>query len=221
MAEARRRLATASPPLWIVAERQIAGIGRRGRVWRDPEGNYAGTLLLDVPNGPTAMALRSFVAALAVHDAVSDLAGSDGLSLKWPNDVLLHGGKLSGILLEALDRTTVAIGIGVNLKAAPERGALEDSALAPATLSGEATVREFHDALRPAFDGWEDVLRRRGFDPVREAWLARAAGLGNAIRARLPAEELHGTFEGIDGFGHLILRTARGVRHLPAADIAL
>ena len=173
-----------------------------------------------VQGGPGAMALRSFVAALAVHD-VATAAGADGLTLKWPNDVLRHGAKLSGILLEALDRENLAIGIGVNLTAAPSPREVEEGALPPASLDCRMTADAFHAALAPAFEIREDSLRTHGFGATREAWLARAAGLGEPIRARLPREELRGTFEGIDGEGHLILRTPRGVRHLPAADIAL
>ena len=220
MAEARRRCAALTGPTWIVARRQTAGVGRRGRAWRDPAGNYAGTLVMRVEGGPGAMALRSFVAALAVHDAAT-AAGADGLSLKWPNDVLRHGAKLSGILLEALDGEALAIGIGVNLAAAPATSEVEEGALPPASLDGGTTPEAFHGVLAPAFELREESLRTHGFGPTREAWLARAAGLGEPIRARLPREELRGTFEGIDGEGHLILRTPRGVRHLPAADIAL
>ena len=221
MAEARRRRAALSRPTWIVARRQTAGVGRRGRAWRDPAGNYAATLAMPVDGGPEAMALRSFVAALAVHDAAASFVRADALTLKWPNDVLLADGKLSGILLEGLDARTLAIGIGVNLAAAPDPGEVEEGALPPASLEGAADVDMFHAALAPAFEAREATLRGQGFEPIREAWTARARGLGGPIRARLPREEMHGTFEGIDGRGHLILRTPRGVRHLPAADIAL
>ena len=220
MAEARRRLVSLTSPTWIVAERQTAGVGRRGRAWRDPAGNYAATLVLEVEGGPAAMALRSFVAALAVYDAAA-ATGADGLSLKWPNDVLRHGGKLSGILLEALDARTVAIGVGVNLAAAPSRDEVEEGALAPASLDGRIGAIEFHALLDAAFCDREESLRNEGFDATRDAWLARAAGLGARIRARLPGKELHGTMEGIDAQGHLVLRTPQGIRHLPAADIAL
>ena len=221
MAEARRRAPDLEAPTWIVARRQTAGVGRRGRAWRDPAGNYAGTLVLRVEGGPEAMALRSFVAALAVHEAVAPATGAERLALKWPNDVLFDGGKLSGILLEAIGPATVAVGIGVNLVSGPGPREVEEGALPPASLDGRIGFEAFHDALVDAFSHWEADLRANGFGSVREAWLARAAGLGGPVRARLPAEELNGTFDGIDGRGHLVLRTPRGVRHLPAADIAL
>ena len=221
MAEARRRAPDLEAPTWIVARRQTAGVGRRGRAWRDPAGNYAGTLVLRIEGGPEAMALRSFVAALAVHEAVAPATGAERLALKWPNDVLFDGGKLSGILLEAIGPATVAVGIGVNLVSGPGPREVEEDALPPASLDGRIGFEAFHDALEDAFSHWEADLRANGFGSVREAWLARAAGLGGPIRARLPAEELNGTFDGIDERGHLVLRTPRGVRHLPAADIAL
>ena len=220
MAEARRRRASLSDPTWIVARRQTAGVGRRGRAWRDPAGNYAGTLVMRVEGGAPAMALRSFVAALAVHDAAT-ATGADGLALKWPNDVLRHGAKLAGILLESLDRETVAVGIGVNLSEAPAADEVEAGALLPAFLDARMTPEAFHALLAPAFEARDANLRAQGFGTTRDAWLARAAGLGAPIRARLLHEELRGTFDGIDGAGHLILRTPRGVRHLPAADVTL
>ena len=76
------------------------------------------------------------------------------------------------------------------------------------------------DRLAPAFDAWERLLRTEGFEPIREAWIARAEGMGRPIRARTGGEDVHGAFEGIDAEGHLILATAAGRRHLPAADVA-
>ena len=185
-----------------------------------PPGNFAATLVLPVPGGPAAMACRSFVAALAVHDAVRAVAGPVDLALKWPNDVLLGGGKLAGILLEVLDAGTLAVGIGVNLAAAPDGDALEPGARRAAALPAPVPPETFLDHLAPAFAAREAVMRREGFEPIRSAWLARAAGLGRTIRARTGGQDLTGAFEGIDGSGHLILATAAGRRHLPAADIA-
>ncbi len=123
-AEALRRAAAGEAgPLWIMARRQTAARGRRGRAWSAPEGNFGATLLLRPPGD---RALRSFVAALGLFDAMAMVTGRPELfALKWPNDVLLSGGKLAGILLEAVNGGALAIGLGVNLASAPEPGTLE------------------------------------------------------------------------------------------------
>lgn len=227
-AEAFRLAPSLSGPAWIMARRQEAGRGRRGRVWTDPPGNFAATLILRPEGGAADAARLSFVAALAVHDALLNLCGPQlNIALKWPNDVLLNGGKLSGILLESAGQgaqvTALAIGIGVNLEAAPRPDGVEQGALRPVSLKGETgltvTPDELLDALAASFDHWSRQMRDYGFAPIRGAWLARAAKLGETITARTGATETIGRFEGIDETGALILITARGRQAIPAADI--
>lgn len=227
-AEAFRLAPSLAGPAWIMARRQEAGRGRRGRVWTDPPGNFAATLVLRPEGGPGDAARLSFVAALAVHEALLRLCGPQlNLSLKWPNDVLLNGGKLSGILLESAGSgaqvAALAIGIGINLETAPDAAAVEGGALRPVSLKGETgltvTPDELLDALAVAFDHWWRQMRAYGFGPVRAAWLARAARLGETITARAGATETVGRFDGIDDTGALLLTTARGRQAIPAADI--
>lgn len=221
-AEALRRAeAGEAGPVWIMARRQTAARGRRGRAWSAPAGNFGATLLMRPPGQP---ALRSFVAALGLHDAMVALTGRAELfALKWPNDVLLSGGKLAGILLEGGGHGGLAIGIGVNLVAVPETGGLEAGALRPVSLAGATGLRvtpdEMLDALAPAVTRWEERLQDEGFAPVRAAWLARAARIGEDIVARLPGREVAGRFETIDATGAIVLATADGRVALPAADI--
>ncbi|RME16277.1 MAG: biotin--[acetyl-CoA-carboxylase] ligase [Alphaproteobacteria bacterium] len=226
--EAARRLAEISGPTWITATRQTAGRGRRGRPWVSPPGNFAATLVLPGLTPGQGAALRSFVAALALFEACTVLGTPpDRLALKWPNDVLLDGGKLAGILLEGLAAggriEGLAIGIGVNLAAAPPPEALEPGALAPVALAdclGTAPApAAFLEALAPAFARWEGQFRAGGFGPIRAAWLARAARLGEAVTARLPGEEVRGIFRDVDGEGHLVLSTPRGARRIAAGEI--
>ncbi|WP_166461932.1 biotin--[acetyl-CoA-carboxylase] ligase [Paracoccus alkanivorans] len=227
-AEALRLAPQLGGPAWIMARRQEAGRGRRGRAWSDPPGNFAATLVLRPEGGPADAARLSFVAALALHEALTGLCGPRlNIALKWPNDVLLNGGKLSGILLESAgtgrDMTALAIGIGVNLADAPDREAVEERATRPVSLRGETgltvTPEELLDALAPAFDRWWRQLRDYGFAPIRQAWLARAAKLGETITARTGTTQTEGRFEGIDETGALILVTSRGRQAIPAAEI--
>jgi len=217
-AEAARRAREATGPAWILALRQTQGRGRRGRVWHDPAGNFAATYL-SRPEGPRAqVALHSFVAALALHEALVAATGrAEPFALKWPNDVLLNGGKLAGILLEGLGDGHLAIGIGVNLRHAPEG---EAGAVSLMSETGCAIAPEaFLDLLAPAHARWTALLARQGFAPIRAAWLARAARLGETITARMMQRAETGIFEGIDPTGALLLRTSQGRMALAAADV--
>jgi len=212
----------------VLARAQTAARGRRGRVWAMPEGNFAASLLIR-PGGPPAdAALRSFVAALGLFDALADITGRpERFALKWPNDVLLDGRKLAGILLETHAPPSaplaLVIGFGVNLAAAPSVAALEAGALEPVDLAAATGVaiapEAFLDRLAPAVARWEAALAAEGFAPVREAWLARAARLGAPIVARMPGRTVEGRFETIDAAGALVLATAAGRVTLPAAEV--
>lgn len=222
-AEALRRAATTPGPLWILALEQSAARGRRGRAWTTGRGNFAATLLMTPSGGPGEAALRSFVAALALHEVLTGLVGAPGrFSLKWPNDVLVDGGKLAGILLEtAGPPLRLAVGFGVNLVEAPVDLPPEaERAASLADATGQRLVPEaLLDALAPAFARWEARLVGEGFAPLREAWLARAARLGEAVVARLPGARHEGRFETIDASGALVLATDGGQVVLPAAEV--
>lgn len=222
MLEAQRRLSGLKGPTWILALRQTAGRGRRGRAWTDPAGNFAATLIQRLDEPPARLALRSFVAALALHEALSDLTHLPGaLVLKWPNDVLLNGGKLSGILLESPGAGILSLGIGVNLRAAPP--AEPGAAFPPVDLRSETgivvTPEQLLDRLAPAFATWDQRLKTYGFEPIRQAFLARVTRLGEPLIARSLTSETHGIFDTIDDSGALVLRTPEGRRAIPAADI--
>ncbi len=227
-AEAARIAPDATGPVWIVALEQTGGHGRRGRPWTSPPGNFHGSLLMAVDEPPDRLALRSFAAALAVRDACVALVGRpEAFRLKWPNDVLLNGGKLAGILLEGIGRhggrQHLTVGIGVNLAAAPPHAEVEEGALCPVSLAGETgltiTPETFLDALAPAFARWDGVLGSEGFAPLRHAWLGHAARLGQTIRARTGVCTREGVFETIDCTGALVLRTQDATLAIPAADV--
>lgn len=162
--------------------------------------------------------------AVAVLETLEDLTGDAGLlALKWPNDVLMNGGKVAGILLEADGAGHLAIGVGVNLADAPAAADVEPGALRPVAVATETGFRITPEDFLPSLAGrFADVEARfvaSGFGPVRSAWLARAARLGEVISARLSDKVLQGRFDGIDADGQLVLQTANGVRTVSAADI--
>ncbi len=223
--EAARRAADLAGPTWILGLTQTKGRGRRGRAWADPAGNFSATLVMRPSEPPEQVALRSFVAALALFDACVAATGrAEPFSLKWPNDVLLNGGKLAGILLESAgvggQVSHFAIGIGVNLRSVPEGtvGHVPPVGLLSET-GADVDPETFLDLLAPAYAHWEHQFTTYGFAPIREAWLARAARLGEVITARLSNAEITGTFETVDAGGNLILKTNTGRQAIAAADV--
>nr|WP_216366904.1 biotin--[acetyl-CoA-carboxylase] ligase [Halovulum dunhuangense] len=226
-AEAARLLALGTPaPFWVSAAVQTAGRGRRGRPWIAPPGNLTASLALRPGEDAAQAALRSFTASLALAEALEAVGAEPAdLSLKWPNDVLLRGRKLAGILLEAnraRGGLSLILGIGVNLASAPQAAEIEPQALPPialAELGLHVAPETLLDHLGPAFAAWETVLRRDGFGPVRDAWLARAARLGQVITARLPGQAITGRFRTVDDTGAVVIETGDGPLALPAADI--
>ena len=221
--EAGRIAPDLARPTWILAQTQTDARGRRGRTWVSPEGNFAASLVMRGQGPMEHWALRSFVAALALAEALDGLTGRpELLALKWPNDVLLQGGKLAGILLET-SGVHLTIGIGVNLVAAPSVAEVEKHAVPPISLLGATGLRVTpEDLLTPLaarFAHHEAALVTYGFAPIRTAWLARAAKLGQPIRAQIGNTTEHGVFRDVDASGNLVLETTNGPRAIPAAEV--
>lgn len=224
---AREMAPELSGPTWIQARVQTAARGRRGRAWAGAEQNFAATLVIPMGALETA-SLHSFVAALAVSEALSAMTGrSNDIRLKWPNDVLFKGRKVSGILLETISLggavTHLAIGIGINLATCPPPEDLPAEAMS-ATSVREAcgTViapAEMLDQLAKAYARWERQFAAMGFAPIRTAWLKQAARLGEVITARTVENEISGTFRDVDERGQLVLETRDGRVAVPAADV--
>jgi BirA family biotin operon repressor/biotin-[acetyl-CoA-carboxylase] ligase len=202
-------------PLWVVAARQTGGRGRRGRTWVSEAGNLYASLLLTDPASAEQWPELSFVAALAVHDAVAELAGNlrSDLKIKWPNDLLIAGAKFAGVLIEGGNGETgaVAIGIGVNCASHPTdtEYAATDLAAAGASISAEALFSALSAKMVGRLAQWN---RGEHFSTVRADWLARAIGLGQMIRVRVADEDLRGRFETLDSDGRLVLHLADGSR---------
>jgi BirA family biotin operon repressor/biotin-[acetyl-CoA-carboxylase] ligase len=209
-------------PLWITAAAQSAGRGRRGAAWVSTPGNLFATLLLTEPSPPETAPQLSFVAGLALHDALGECAPQLGplLKLKWPNDLLLGGAKLAGILIEGESDPAfaVAIGIGVNCAAHPPDTPYPatDLAAAGALVTPTQVLEALARAMNRRLEQWQ---RGQGFAAVRADWLKRAAGLGQDIRVRLPERELSGRFQGLDEMGRLLLQAANGVTTVTAGEV--
>lgn len=194
----------------VWARRQESGRGRRGRAWTSPEGNLYSSTILRPGRPPAEAAQISFLAALAIAEtAESVLPDPSGVRCKWPNDVLIHGRKLSGILLESEPAPSgavswVVLGVGINLRHFPE-----NTDYAATSLIAEGAPAMAVSALLEIYAGhlaaWYGRWRQSGFAPIRDAWLARARGLGGPILVRLAERTISGTFADLDSDGVLLL----------------
>jgi BirA family biotin operon repressor/biotin-[acetyl-CoA-carboxylase] ligase len=208
--------------LWITAARQTGGRGRRGRAWVSEPGNLYASLLLTDPAPWDAMASFPLAVTLAVHDAVAAVlpGDADGLRIKWPNDLLLDGGKIAGILIEAEPLSdgskAVVIGCGVNVAHRPDAGLYKTTCLSE--HGSAATPQDLFARLVVSMDRtlakWN---QGRGLTGIRDAWLNRADGLGKPVTVNLPGCQIHGLFDGIDRDGRLVLETADGEKHMIAS----
>ena len=217
-------------PVWVLALTQTAGRGRRGRDWASTRGNLTCSLLLREDAPARRLPELSFLAALAAHKAICALAMQaraphvqDALQLKWPNDLLLDGEKLGGILLESEpardSERAVIIGFGINLLHAPQGPNLRWPATSLAHHGLCVEPAEAISALDDSFMRWRDVWKRSGFAPVRKAWMKRAWGLGEKIAFNAPAGRVEGVFRGLGDDGALLLETDEGLQSFHAGDV--
>jgi BirA family transcriptional regulator, biotin operon repressor / biotin---[acetyl-CoA-carboxylase] ligase len=222
-ADILRRLQSGEPieeGSWLVANRQISGRGRQGRIWEMEEGNFAGsTVIHHRDDDPPAQGL-SLVAGISVYTAVASvLSDTSLLQLKWPNDLLLDGAKLAGILLER-QGLSVVIGIGVNLVSSPD---LPDRHTV--ALNGHGTKinrNEFANRLFYAMEKDVKIWRERGFAAVREHWLKLAHPIGTSLTVNEAGRMAIGGFAGLADDGALLLHESGGsVRTYYAGDTTL
>lgn len=220
--------------LWVTAVSQNSGRGRGGRVWSSPPGNLYASVLLrpDCPLGDAQQ--LSLLAPVALFDAVAALFASTGrapptVRLKWPNDLLVDGAKVSGILLESAfaGRNTycIAAGFGLNLASHPE--GLDQAATHLAAHGCSATPDQALAALSWSLSSWlERWADGAGFDAIHRAWIERAGPLGEPLRVRISHDpavpRLEGRYAGLDPSGALLLDHADGTRsrHIQG-DVAL
>ncbi len=202
---------------WLVALRQTAGKGRQGREWVAAAGNFSGSTMVNLGAGDPPPQSLSMVASLALAEAVDAADPGQPLLLKWPNDVLLNGAKLAGILLER-QGDKVVVGFGVNLAQAPS---LDDRRTAH--LGGTITPGAFTPILASAMAHMVELWRRSSPLLFAQAWLARAHPLGSALEVH--GEDgaiIAGRFDGLDPEGALRLRLASGeLCTIHAGDVRL
>lgn len=208
----------------VWALEQTAGRGRRGRAWASPPGNLYASLILR-PRCPVDQAAQlGFIAALAIGDTLGSICKRlEGLSYKWPNDVLLRGRKIAGILLESelgagAAPEFVVVGVGINLVSSPRDTVFPATSIAEQDL-GIVSPGAALESFARQFQAWAEHWCKEGFGPVRAAWRSHAMALGESIRVHLEPATLHGRFIDIDQHGALLLESAGEIRHISAGEI--
>ena len=201
----------------VCAELQTGGRGRMGRRWVSPKGNLYVSVCVELGSLREAE-IYSFLSALALAEAIEDVCAGLEIKCKWPNDLMIDGKKVSGILLETDGVGRLIAGIGVNIAAFPESGMLYP--VTSLTACGYPVTREaVLEALLRHFDFWQKKLKSDGKAPLLEAWLKRAYGLGGKITVNLPDKRLEGTFDGLDKDGRLLLNKDGERIKITAGDV--
>jgi BirA family biotin operon repressor/biotin-[acetyl-CoA-carboxylase] ligase len=202
----------------VCAVEQTAGRGRRGRGWVSAPGNLFCSVLLDPGSSPAEAPQLAFVAAVALAKTLNELLPSAGFQVKWPNDILCQGRKVSGMLLE-LALPWAILGVGVNIAHAPDLGLYPATCLA--SLGSDTQPFDVLTGFCGQLAEWYAVWRTVGFAAVRQAWLDLAYGVGGPVTVRLSDEKtLQGRFTGLDEGGALLLETADGRRQTVLAGDA-
>ena len=197
----------------VTARRQRSARGRRGNTWESIEGNVFLSLILRPDAEAQAAAQISFVAAVTVGDLVAHLLPDCTVQLKWPNDVLCGGKKISGILLEAgpsgaFGVEWLIVGIGLNVLAKPAN--LADATSLRDEGDYTSSVENVIAGFSERFLVWYRTWQAQGFETIRDVWLTRAHGLSGPIRIRLHSGAVYGTFDGIDETGALLAKMSDG-----------
>jgi len=219
-----RAAAGASGPHWFAASEQTGGRGRSGRNWVSPPGNLYASLLLTYPRALPTIAQLSLVAGLAAHEAVSALAPSLPLRLKWPNDLLVDDAKICGILIEGrMNHDTgahnVVVGIGINLAHHPDLAGRRTASLA--VLGIVALPQDALTHLAAAFEHWRGLWAEGdGMPAIRHAWMERALELDTPVTVHAGPEQLEGRYLGLDADGAMLLGLPQsGQRRITFGDV--
>ena len=212
--------------LMVWAATQTAGKGRAGRVWQSPRGNVYVSILVAAPEVVSHAPELGFVAAVALRETIVELprhnAGEPKISCKWPNDVLIEGEKVAGILPEMVSddsgRTWIVLGFGINLQAV----VLDPSAYPPTALSLhgiDTAPPHVLTVLTRSLHKWLHRWRTSGFDVIRKHWMTCGPDIGANVAVGLPEGAVSGAFLGLDDDGALLLDTRKGHRRIVAGDV--
>ena len=224
--EAARKIELGSKGgLWIKADEQSNGRGRGDRLWISKPGNLYASLIYEINENIRDAAQLSFITALAVRDTIVKCIPNKNIKCKWPNDILVSGKKISGILLESrLNKIEgiiyIIIGTGINIDHHPELTSYEATHINEQTKQ-KRSHSEVFVMLAEKMDYWLSVWKEKGFDPIRESWLGSAIGIGEKITVKTMSNQLIGWFVGLDRDGALMLEVDGNIKIIHSGDVFL
>lgn len=211
-------------PFVVIADEQTQGRGRSGHQWVSLKGNLYSSIVIPLDNVSVKdVGQYSFVTAVALMDCLDDYGVTNARN-KWPNDILVDGQKIAGILLESDIGedgllTALIIGVGVNLVHAPDGAVSLYDHAKHHDGSGQKNARGFLNRLLSHLQTNLDMMKQTGFSSIREKWLIRAYGLGSIIRVRLPNETFYGEFTGLDTDGALLVQVDGHPKKVYSGDV--
>jgi len=203
---------------WIISDEQTTGRGRLGRRWQSPRGNLYTTLMLPFDGPQTAVSQAGFVVALAVHDAVSQFVRGKNVSLKWPNDCLVDGRKVAGILCETLSHSpmTIAIGCGINIGSTAKNLPNPTARLEGADVA--EVFAEYRSAIANRMMQWGSGT---GFASIAQDWRDRAIGIGETVTIADGGKSHSGIFTGLADDGAMVIELSTGPQGFYAGDVTI
>ena len=202
----------------VTAVHQTKGRGRRGRSWIGLDGNLFMTQA--IPLDLKFIGDIVFMVSLSVLETIKDISPNSDVKLKWPNDVLVEGCKISGILLEKAANGYIIAGTGINIQSSPDVG--KDTIYKAASLKDfniKTDNTKFLKIYLKKFDDNLDLWQKKGFQAIRDIWLQHAKGLNEEITANLEHESKTGVFKGVDDNGALLLEQEGKIIKIYAGDI--
>ena len=229
--KAKELALTSHPEIWILVLNQTKGRGRRGKKWHSSPNNFTASYLFYPNVLESTLPMFSYVAGLALYDSVNKLGlGTNHLCLKWPNDLLLNGKKIGGVLIESVSRNenrrkALVIGFGLNLVSCPPLRELGHDAYSATYLKGSSilnpTVKDFLEILMPTFNFWSNIYLKQGFKRICKEFLNRTFPIGKEIQVKTVDRSIWGKFSGIKNDGSLILESSTDVIYVTAGDVVL
>lgn len=205
-------------PKVFTALSQKQGRGRMGRKWVSLKGNlfFSQLFYLDMP-----ISYLVFISSVSIAESIKELAPKLEVSIKWPNDVLVKGGKISGILIETGESNTVIVGIGVNLISAPKADNILYKVADLRSMGCDISREQFLQTYLRHFNTNIAICKNDEFLPLRQKWMRYAAGIDKEILINQGAKQQKGIFKGIDEQGYLLLKQGDKITNIAAGDVFL
>lgn len=217
--EAKKLVAQIKQKCLVIASKQTMGRGRRGRSWISQEGNLFVSFAFKFKL--SELGKMVILSAVTVFDVIKCFAFTQDVKIKWPNDILVEGKKISGILFEKADDDFWVMGIGINVVSSPQNIDGKYETISLKSLGIDVNVQEVFEKLVLAFDEQLILYQQFGFEEIKQTWLDNAFNLGQLVVIKQEKEDKEGVFCGIGDNGELLLKTNKKTEKIIVGDLLL